>query len=103
MDIFHDAAFARPYQTLDAEMKCLKACGLGVYRTPLLSPRRILIKSIGRPTVQALTAKENMPTVNFSGCSNVLASFPDLPTVHFLIACSMKKQRGKAWYHLSRE
>ena len=32
-----------------------------------------------------------------------LASFPGLPTVQFLIACSMQKQRGKAWYHLSRE
>ena len=32
-----------------------------------------------------------------------VASFPGLPTVQFLIACSMQKQRGKAWYHLSCE
>ena len=32
-----------------------------------------------------------------------LASFPGLPTVQFLIACSMQKRKGKAWYHLSRK
>ena len=32
-----------------------------------------------------------------------LALFPGLPTVQFLIACSMQKQRGKAWSILSRE
>ena len=31
LDIFRDAAFARFYQTLDAEMKRLKAGGLGVH------------------------------------------------------------------------
>ena len=29
----------------------------------------------------------------------MVASFPGLPTVQFLIACSMQKRRGKAWYH----
>ena len=29
--------------------------------------------------------------------------FPGLPTIQFLIACSMQKRRGKAWYHLSHE
>jgi len=29
-----------------------------------------------------------------------LALFPGLPTVQFLVACSMQKRRGKAWYHL---
>ena len=30
-------------------------------------------------------------------------SFPGLPTVQFLITCSMQNQRRKAWYHLSHE
>ena len=34
---------------------------------------------------------------------NDLALFPGLPTIQFLIACSMRKQRGKAWYVLSHE
>ena len=35
--------------------------------------------------------------------SSCLASFPGLPTVQLLIACSMQKQRGKAWsfYHVN--
>ena len=36
-------------------------------------------------------------------CSMELASFPGLPTVQFLIACSMQKRRGKAWSILSHE
>ena len=32
-----------------------------------------------------------------------LASFPDLPIILFLIACSMRKWRGKAWSILSCE
>ena len=31
LDIFRDAAFASFHQTLDAEMECLKAGGLGVH------------------------------------------------------------------------
>ena len=34
---------------------------------------------------------------------NDLASFLGLHTVQFLIACSMRKRRGKAWYILSHE
>ena len=32
-----------------------------------------------------------------------VASFPGLPTVQFLIACSMQKWRGKAWSIVSHE
>ena len=34
---------------------------------------------------------------------SLLVSFPGLPTVQFLIACSMQKRKGKAWSILSRE
>ena len=30
-------------------------------------------------------------------------SVPTIPTIQFVIACSMQKQRGKAWCILSRE
>ena len=32
-----------------------------------------------------------------------IASFPGLPTIQFLITCSMQERWGKAWYHLSHE
>ena len=36
-------------------------------------------------------------------CSTWLVSFLGLPTIQFLIACSIAKRRGKAWSILSRE
>ena len=39
--------------------------------------------------------------VHVRGCG--IASFPGLPTIQFLIAYSMQKQRRKAWSILSRE
>jgi len=36
-------------------------------------------------------------------CGYLLDSFSGLPTVQFLITCSMQKRRGKAWSILSRE
>ena len=36
-------------------------------------------------------------------CVTTLASLPGLPTVQFLIACSMQERRGKAWPILSHE
>ena len=38
----------------------------------------------------------------FGGYQN-LALFPGLPTIQFLIACSIQKRRGKDWSILSRD
>ena len=43
------------------------------------------------------------PAENLGSNINLAASFPGLPTVQFLIACSMQKWRGKAWSILSCE
>ena len=34
---------------------------------------------------------------------SIVALFPGLPTIHFLITCSMQKRKGKAWSVLSRK
>ena len=48
------------------------------------------------------TPFEHKTTELFNSLSTeMLASFQDLPLIHFLIICSMQKGRGKAWTILS--
>ena len=63
---------------------------------------RDVAKSGYSPPYKTQCTMHNMDAC-WSVCTSIVALFPGLPTVQFLIACSMQKRRGKAgpFYHVN--
>ena len=86
LDIFRGAAFASFRQTLDAEVKHWKAGGLGVHTkqvepiTPdeeelFLEQEFARCTFILKPWLILGVSLWNVPTANYSGCSNVSVNY----------------------------